>query len=501
MISSWPLLSVVTFLPLTGVLFLMLIRGNEESIAANSRLVALWVSGFTFLLSLYLYIGFDPEIVGYQFEERADWITGSGISYHLGIDGISMPFILLATFLTPLSILASWKSITHRARDYMIAFLVLEVMMVGMFASLDMLMFYLFFEGVLIPMFIIIGVWGGAERVYAAFKFFLYTLLGSVLMLVCMLVMYQMVGTTDIPALAAFAFSPEVQFWLFLGFFASFAVKVPMWPVHTWLPDAHVQAPTAGSMILAGVLLKMGGYGFLRFSLPMFPDASEYFAPFIFVLSIIAVIYTSLVALAQSDMKKLIAYSSVAHMGFVTIGIFTLTEQGIAGAMFQMISHGLVSAALFFCVGVVYDRLHTREISAYGGVVDAMPRYAAFFMFMMLASVGLPGTSGFVGEMLVLVGAWEASHWVAILAATGLILGACYMLWLYRRVVFGRAEKPEVLEMAALDRREVMIFVPLTILVLWFGIYPATLLAVMAYTVSDIMANVASDLSIQTVMR
>ena len=501
MISSWPLLSVVTFLPLTGVLFLMLIRGNEESIAANSRLVALWVSGFTFLLSLYLYIGFDPEIVGYQFEERADWITGSGISYHLGIDGISMPFILLATFLTPISILASWKSITHRARDYMIAFLVLEVMMVGMFASLDMLMFYLFFEGVLIPMFIIIGVWGGAERVYAAFKFFLYTLLGSVLMLVCMLVMYQMVGTTDIPALAAFAFSPEVQFWLFLGFFASFAVKVPMWPVHTWLPDAHVQAPTAGSMILAGVLLKMGGYGFLRFSLPMFPDASEYFAPFIFVLSIIAVIYTSLVALAQSDMKKLIAYSSVAHMGFVTIGIFTLTEQGIAGAMFQMISHGLVSAALFFCVGVVYDRLHTREISAYGGVVDAMPRYAAFFMFMMLASVGLPGTSGFVGEMLVLVGAWEASHWVAILAATGLILGACYMLWLYRRVVFGRAEKPEVLEMAALDRREVMIFVPLTILVLWFGIYPATLLDVMAYTVSDIMANVASDLSIQTVMR
>ena len=501
MISSWPLLSVVTFLPLTGVLFLMLIRGNEESIAANSRLVALWVSGFTFLLSLYLYIGFDPEIVGYQFEERADWITGSGISYHLGIDGISMPFILLATFLTPLSILASWKSITHRARDYMIAFPVLEVMMVGMFASLDMLMFYLFFEGVLIPMFIIIGVWGGAERVYAAFKFFLYTLLGSVLMLVCMLVMYQMVGTTDIPALAAFAFSPEVQFWLFLGFFASFAVKVPMWPVHTWLPDAHVQAPTAGSMILAGVLLKMGGYGFLRFSLPMFPDASEYFAPFIFVLSIIAVIYTSLVALAQSDMKKLIAYSSVAHMGFVTIGIFTLTEQGIAGAMFQMISHGLVSAALFFCVGVVYDRLHTREISAYGGVVDAMPRYAAFFMFMMLASVGLPGTSGFVGEMLVLVGAWEASHWVAILAATGLILGACYMLWLYRRVVFGRAEKPEVLEMAALDRREVMIFVPLTILVLWFGIYPATLLDVMAYTVSDIMANVASDLSIQTVMR
>ena len=501
MISSWPLLSVITFLPLTGVLFLLLIRGNTESVATNARLVALWVSGFTFLLSLSLYFGFDAEMTGYQFEERANWISGSGISYHLGVDGISMPFILLSTFLTPLSILASWKSITHRVRDYMIAFLVLEVMMVGMFASLDMLMFYLFFEGVLIPMFIIIGVWGGAERVYAAFKFFLYTLLGSVLMLVCMLVMYHLAGTTDIPALSAFAFSPELQFWLFLGFFASFAVKVPMWPVHTWLPDAHVQAPTAGSMILAGVLLKMGGYGFIRFSLPMFPDASEYFAPFIFVLSIVAVIYTSLVALAQSDMKKLIAYSSVAHMGFVTIGIFTLTEQGIAGAMFQMISHGLVSAALFFCVGVVYDRLHTREISAYGGVVDAMPRYAAFFMFMMLASVGLPGTSGFVGEMLVLVGAWEASHWVAIFAATGLILGACYMLWLYRRVVFGRAEKPEVLEMAGLDRREVLIFVPLTILVLWFGVYPSTLLDVMAYSVSDIMAQVATELSVQTVMR
>ena len=501
MISSWPLLSVITFLPLTGVLFLLLIRGNTETVATNARLVALWVSGFTFLLSLSLYFGFDAEMTGYQFEERADWISGSGISYHLGVDGISMPFILLSTFLTPLSILASWKSITHRVRDYMIAFLVLEVMMVGMFASLDMLMFYLFFEGVLIPMFIIIGVWGGAERVYAAFKFFLYTLLGSVLMLVCMLVMYHLAGTTDIPALSAFTFSPELQFWLFLGFFASFAVKVPMWPVHTWLPDAHVQAPTAGSMILAGVLLKMGGYGFIRFSLPMFPDASEYFAPFIFVLSIVAVIYTSLVALAQSDMKKLIAYSSVAHMGFVTIGIFTLTEQGIAGAMFQMISHGLVSAALFFCVGVVYDRLHTREISAYGGVVDAMPRYAAFFMFMMLASVGLPGTSGFVGEMLVLVGAWEASHWVAIFAATGLILGACYMLWLYRRVVFGRAEKPEVLEMAGLDRREVLIFVPLTILVLWFGVYPSTLLDVMAYSVSDIMAQVATELSVQTVMR
>ena len=488
--SSWPLLSVITFLPLSGVLFLMLVRGTEANVATNAKLVALWVSGFTFFLSLFLYVGFDPDFVGYQFEEQVEWILGAGISYHLGIDGISMPFILLSTFLVPLSILASWGSITHRVRDYMMAFLVLETMMVGMFASLDMLMFYLFFEGVLIPMFLVIGIWGGTERVYAAFKFFLYTLLGSVLMLVCMLVMYQQSGTTDIPELAAFDFAPALQFWLFLGFFASFAVKVPMWPVHTWLPDAHVQAPTAGSMILAGVLLKMGGYGFLRFSLPMFPDASDLFAPMIFALSVVAVIYTSLVALAQSDMKKLIAYSSVAHMGFVTIGIFSMNEQGIAGAMFQMISHGLVSAALFFCVGVVYDRLHTREISAYGGVVDAMPRYAAFFMFMMLASVGLPGTSGFVGEMLVLVGAWNRANWVAVLAATGLILGACYMLWLYRRVVFGRAEKPEILELEALSSREFLIFVPLTVFVLWFGVYPSTLLDIMQLAVNDMLGQI-----------
>ena len=496
--SSWPLLSVITFLPLSGVLFLMLVRGTEANIATNAKLVALWVSGFTFFLSLFLYVGFDSDFVGYQFEEQVAWISGAGISYHLGIDGISMPFILLSTFLVPLSILASWGSITHRVRDYMIAFLVLETMMVGMFASLDMLMFYLFFEGVLIPMFLIIGIWGGTERVYAAFKFFLYTLLGSVLMLVCMLVMYQQSGTTDIPELAAFDFAPALQFWLFLGFFASFAVKVPMWPVHTWLPDAHVQAPTAGSMILAGVLLKMGGYGFLRFSLPMFPDASDLFAPMIFALSVVAVIYTSLVALAQSDMKKLIAYSSVAHMGFVTIGIFSMNEQGIAGAMFQMISHGLVSAALFFCVGVVYDRLHTREISAYGGVVDAMPRYAAFFMFMMLASVGLPGTSGFVGEMLVLVGAWNRANWVAVLAATGLILGACYMLWLYRRVVFGRAEKPEILELEALSSREFLIFVPLTVFVLWFGVYPSTLLDIMELAVNDMLGQISPQ---QTALR
>ena len=493
MIGDWPLLTIVTFLPLFGALFLLMIRGEDEVVAQNARHVSLWVTGFTFLVSLTLLIGFDHQMPGYQFEEKAEWLPGTGIGYHMGVDGISMPFVLLSTFLTPLSILASWRSIKVRVREYMIAFLVLETMMVGMFASLDMLMFYLFFEAVLIPMFIIIGVWGGARRVYAAFKFFLYTLLGSVLMLVCMLAMYIEVGTTDIPVLTGYSFGVGMQTWLFLGFMASFAVKVPMWPVHTWLPDAHVEAPTAGSMILAGVLLKMGGYGFIRFSLPMFPHASEFFAPLIFALSIIAVIYTSLVALAQSDMKKLIAYSSVAHMGFVTIGIFTLTEQGIAGAMFQMISHGLVSAALFFCVGVVYDRLHTRDISAYGGVAAVMPRYAVFFMFMMLASVGLPGTSGFVGEMLVLVGAWKASTWVAFFTATGLVLGATYMLWLYRRVMFGGIVNDNVRAMEPMNRREFAIFLPITVLVLWFGVYPASLLDLMAGSIQLVLDTVSSS--------
>jgi NADH-quinone oxidoreductase subunit M len=497
MIDNWPILSIVTFLPLAGVLFLLLIKGDEKALAQNSRFVAMWVSGFTFLVSLPLLIGFDSSVTGYQFEEKAVWLAGTGIGYHMGVDGISMPFVLLSTLLTPLSILASWRAITHRVREYMIGFLVLETMMVGMFVSLDMLMFYLFFEAVLIPMFLIIGIWGGARRVYAAFKFFLYTLLGSVLMLVCMLAMYIDAGTTDIPALTAHQFAESMQTWLFLGFLASFAVKVPMWPVHTWLPDAHVEAPTAGSMILAGVLLKMGGYGFLRFSLPMFPLASEFFAPLIFTLSIIAVIYTSLVALAQSDMKKMIACSSVAHMGFVTIGIFTMTEQGIAGAMFQMISHGLVSAALFFSVGVVYDRLHTREISAYGGVAAVMPRYAVFFMFMMLASVGLPGTSGFVGEMLVLVGAWHASSWVAFFTATGLVLGATYMLWLYRRVMFGAIVNDQVKAMEPMQMREFSIFLPLTFLVLLFGVYPMALLDVMAVSIQFVLDGLsASGLSL-----
>ena len=491
MIDNWPLLTIITFLPLAGVIFLLMIKGDDDVIANNARSVTLWITGFNFIVSLALLLGFDSDVAGYQFEEFAEWLPNTGINYHMGVDGISMPFVLLSTFLTPLAVLASWRAITHRVREYMIAFLVLETMMIGMFVSLDMLMFYLFFEAVLIPMFLIIGIWGGARRVYAAFKFFLFTLLGSVLMLVCMLVMYVQTGTTDIPMLTAHSFGTGMQFWLFLGFFASFAVKVPMWPVHTWLPDAHVEAPTAGSMILAGVLLKMGGYGFLRFSLPMFPHASELFAPLIFALSVIAVIYTSLVALAQSDMKKMIAYSSVAHMGFVTIGIFTFTEQGIAGAMFQMISHGLVSAALFFCVGVVYDRLHTREIDAYGGVAKVMPRYAVFFMFMMLASVGLPGTSGFVGEMLVLVGAWKASTWVAFFTATGLVLGATYMLWLYRRVMFGNVNKAEVQSMEPMQMRELGIFVPISILVLVFGVYPAFLLDVMAVSIQLLIDELA----------
>ena len=487
---NWPILTILTFLPITGVLFLLIIRGDEEMIIRGSRNVALWVSGFTFVMSLVVFAGFDPSITGYQLEDRGEWLIRDGIGYHMGIDGISMPFVLLTTLLSPLAILASWESIKYRAREYMAGFLLLETLMIGTFCALDLVIFYLFFEAVLIPMFLIIGIWGGARRVYASFKFFLYTLAGSVLMLVAILYMAEAAGTTDIPSLQVFAFAPEVQFWLFLAFFASFAVKVPMWPVHTWLPDAHVEAPTAGSMILAGILLKMGGYGFLRFSLPMFPDASVTFAPLIFALSVVAVIYASLVALAQSDMKKMIAYSSVAHMGFVTIGIFTLTEQGIAGAMFQMISHGLVSAALFFAVGVVYDRLHTREIDAYGGVADSMPRYAAFFMLMMMASIGLPGTSGFVGEFLVLISAWQINTLLAFLTTTGVVLGAIYMLWLYRRVVFGRAEKEEILAMSPLDRREIFIFTPLSILVLWYGIFPGGLLDTMAPAIAFVLERV-----------
>ncbi|HKW52967.1 MAG TPA: NADH-quinone oxidoreductase subunit M, partial [Stellaceae bacterium] len=467
--ESWPLLTLVTFLPLVGVLLIIVLRGEAEAVARNARWIALWTSLATFVLSLALWAYFDPTKAEFQFVEHAEWLPGFNIAYHMGIDGISLFFVLLSTFLTPICIVSSWTSVTRRVKEYMIAFLVLETMMVGMFCALDFVVFYMFFEGVLVPMFLIIGVWGGPRRVYAAFKFFLYTLLGSVLMLLGILAIYYQIGSTDIPTAMGFDFPRQLQTWLWLAFFASFAVKVPMWPVHTWLPDAHVEAPTAGSVILAGVLLKMGGYGFIRFSLPMFPLASHDLAIWVFALSVIAIIYTSLVALAQEDMKKLIAYSSVAHMGFVTMGTFTMTSEGLQGAMVQMLSHGIVSAALFLIVGVVYDRLHTRDIARYGGLADNMPKYAAVFMVFMLASVGLPGTSGFVGEFLSLVGTFQVNIAVTFLATTGIILSVAYMLYLYRRVVFGSITHEDVRAMLDLDWREVAVFAPMIAIVLWMG--------------------------------
>jgi NADH-quinone oxidoreductase subunit M len=487
--SSWPILSLVTFLPLVGAAFIAFVRGDEQTAASNARWVALWTTLATFLLSLTLWFGFERGTAAFQFVEYAPWFPGTGIAYHMGVDGISVLFVLLSTFLMPICILASWEAIEHRVKEYMISFLVLETMMVGMFCALDMVLFYIFFEAVLIPMFLIIGVWGGARRVYSAFKFFLYTLAGSVLMLVALLYIFGTAGTTDITKLMGYGFTRQAQTWLWLAFFASFAVKVPMWPVHTWLPDAHVEAPTAGSVILAGVLLKMGAYGFLRFSLPMMPDASVAFTPLVYTLSIIAVVYTSLVALVQEDMKKLIAYSSVAHMGFVTLGIFTGTRQGIDGALFQMLSHGIVSGALFLCVGVVYDRLHTRQIARYGGLVERMPRYAAVFMLFTMASVGLPGTSGFVGEFLVLAGAFQANTWAAAFAALGVILGAAYMLYLYRRVIFGRLTRDDLRQMLDLSRREIALFAPLIVVVLWMGIYPKPVLDVFSASVDQLVAR------------
>ena len=490
------LLSVLIFLPLAGAGFILVIPGDDEIAVRNARRTALFASSFTFLMSLFLWFGFDGSTADFQFVEKTDWIPTYNISYHLGVDGISMLFVMLTTLLTPICILASWDSIKTRVKEYMIAFLILETMMVGMFSALDIVIFYIFFEAVLIPMFLIIGVWGGQRRVYASYKLFLYTLTGSVLMLLAILVMYLQAGTTDIPTLMATRFDPSLQIWLWLAFFASFAVKVPMWPVHTWLPDAHVEAPTAGSVILAGVLLKFGGYGFIRFSLPMFPDASLYFTPMMYGLSIVAVIYTSLVALVQHDMKKLIAYSSIAHMGFVTAGTFTMTTQGVEGAIYQMLSHGVVSAALFLCVGVIYDRMHTREISAYGGLVHKMPRYALVFMLFMMASVGLPGTGGFVGEFLVLVGLFKANTWVAAFIATGVILGAAYMLYLYRRVVFGALEKDEVKKMLDMSPREIAVFAPLIVLTLWMGIYPVSFLDVMHVSVDNLLGQVQIALDI-----
>ncbi len=468
-------LSGLLILPLIGAALVLFVRGEDEAALSNIRYITLLTTLVNFLLSLVAWWQFDPSNAAFQLVEQASWISSS-ITFKLGIDGYSFPFVLLTTFLMPFCILASWTTIERRVREYMIAFLILEALMIGVFEALDLVLFYLFFEGGLIPMFLIIGVWGGKGRIYASFKFFLYTLLGSVLLLIAIMAMWKTAGTTDIASLLSYRFPPAMQTWLWLAFFASFAVKLPMWPVHTWLPDAHVEAPTAGSVILAAILLKMGGYGFIRFSLPMFPDASQYFAPLVYALSIIAIIYTSLVALMQEDMKKLIAYSSVAHMGFVTMGLFSMTEQGIEGAMYQMVSHGLVSAALFLCVGVVYDRTHTREIAAYGGLVHRMPYYAAAFMVFTLANVGLPGTSGFVGEFLTLLGVFRANSWVAFFATFGVILSAAYALWLYRKVIFGKLVKPELMNMLDLSPREMWIMAPLAALVIYYGVRPGVIL-------------------------
>ncbi|WP_455482489.1 NADH-quinone oxidoreductase subunit M [Bartonella sp. B35(2025)] len=484
--TDWPILSTVTFLPLVGVILILLIKDDSDAAKRNIRNVAFFTSIFVFIISLVIWVGFDNTNPDFQMVEKLNWLD-SGIHYHMGIDGISILFVVLSAFLLPFCILASWETIQDKLKAYMIAFLLLEVAIIGVFCALDAILFYIFFEGGLIPMFIIIGVWGGVRRVYASMKFFLYTLLGSVLMLVAIMVMYWEVGTLDIPTLSTYQFSTQMQIWLWLAFFASFAVKMPMWPVHTWLPDAHVEAPTAGSVILAGVLLKLGGYGFLRFSLSMFPIASANFAPFIFILSLVAIIYTSLVALVQNDIKKLIAYSSIAHMGYVTMGIFAANEQGIQGAIYQMLSHGIVSAALFLCVGVVYDRLHTREISDFGGLVNNMPKYAVVFLIFTMANIGLPGSSGFLGEFLTLIGVFQVHKLVAILATTGVILSAAYALYLYRRVVFGSLDKENLKLLTDLSLREKFILYPMVILTIFFGVYPTPILQTMAFSIESLI--------------
>ncbi|MBD8891078.1 NADH-quinone oxidoreductase subunit M [Roseibium litorale] len=485
---DWPILTTTTFLPLAGVLAILLVPEETADDKRRIRFVALMTTVFTFVLSLFIWGGFDYANPGFQMVETSEWLGGS-INYKMGVDGISVLFVILSTFLMPFCILASWESVQKRVKEYMIAFLILETLMIGVFCALDLVAFYVFFEAGLIPMFLIIGVWGGARRVYASYKFFLYTLLGSVLMLVAIMAMYWEAGTTDITVLLQHDFPASMQTWLWIAFFASFAVKMPMWPVHTWLPDAHVEAPTAGSVILAGILLKLGGYGFLRFSLPMFPLASDMFAPMIYTLSVIAIIYTSLVALAQEDIKKLIAYSSVAHMGYVTMGIFTLTPQGVQGGVFQMLSHGIVASALFLCVGVIYDRMHTRDIAAYGGLVNRMPKYAVAFLIFTMANVGLPGTSGFVGEILTLMGAFEVNTWVAFFATSGVILSAAYALFLYRRVVFGALEKESLKSILDLDLREKVILVPMIILTIFFGVYPMAILDVTQGAVDNLITH------------
>jgi NADH-quinone oxidoreductase subunit M len=491
--AALPLLSITIFLPLLGAFAILLNWGHKGH--DNARWVALWTSLVTLGMALILWGKYNPATPGFQLEDRFQWIPLLNMGYHVGIDGIALPFILLSALLIPICILSSWNSIQNRVPEYMIAFLVLETLLIGLFSALDFILFYIFFEGVLIPMFFIIGIWGGSNRIYAAFKFFLYTFLGSILLLLAIIYVYFEVGGSDILSALATPFDSKAQVWLWLAFFASFAIKIPMWPFHTWLPDAHVEAPTAGSVVLAGILLKMGGYGFLRFSLPMFPEASVYFTPFIFTLSIIAIIYTSFVALVQEDMKKLIAYSSVAHMGFVTLGIFTVDIQGIQGAVTQMVSHGLISAALFLCVGVVYDRTHSREIATYGGLVHRMPQYATVFMFFILASIGLPGTSGFVGEFLVLLGTYQVNATVTTFASLGMVLGAAYALWLYRRVMFGTLLNPKLKLISDLDWKECLVFVPLIFTILLLGIYPLPLLNLTGTSVLHVIDQYKSALA------
>ncbi|MBF0272786.1 MAG: NADH-quinone oxidoreductase subunit M [Magnetococcales bacterium] len=481
------MLSLVTFLPLVGALVILLAIRDDGA----ARKTALGVSLLTFVISLGLLKGFDTSSAKFQFLEEVSWLPEYGIAYRMGVDGISLPFVLLTTFLTPICLLASWESVQKRVREYLMAFLALESFVVGVFCALDFILFYVLWEAMLIPMFLIIGVWGGPNRVYAALKFFLYTLAGSVLMLVAILSLGYAGHTFSVPALMELPLSFGFQVWLFLGLFASFAVKVPMWPVHTWLPDAHVEAPTAGSVILAGILLKMGAYGFLRFSLPILPDASRFFIPLIFGLSLVAVVYTALVALMQKDLKKLVAYSSVSHMGFVTIGIFALNQQGLEGSILQMVNHGIVSGALFLAVGVIYDRMHTREIAHFGGVAHVMPVYAVIFMIFTMASAGLPGTNSFVGEILILLGAFMANKAVAMVAATGLVFGAAYMLWMFKRVVFGPVGNDEVRAMKDLSAREVALFLPLLVLVFWIGFYPGPFLNLFHASVEHLLTQAA----------
>ena len=494
---NFPILSSITLLPIIGAIFIFIFN-NKTDEGKNVIYVSLFTSVVTLFLSIFLWYAFDKSSSEFQFIEEKDWISGY-IKFKFGIDGVSILFIVLTAFITPICIISCINSVKARLKEFLIAILVLESFMIGVFCSLDLVIFYLFFEAGLIPMFLIIGIWGGPRRVYAAFKFFLFTLLGSVLMLVAIITIYWLTGTTDVTEIFAIKIPVQFQYVLWLAFFSSFAVKMPMWPVHTWLPDAHVEAPTAGSVILAAILLKMAGYGFLRFSIGMFPIASEYFVPLIFTLSIIAIIYTSLVALMQEDMKKLIAYSSVAHMGFVTLGIFTFTKQGIEGSIFQMLSHGLISAALFLCVGVLYDRVHSRLITSYGGIVNILPKYALVFAIFMLGAVGLPGTSGFVGEMLVLLGAFQKNFLVAILASIGIVLGAAYMLWLYKRVIFGKLEKKELTELKDLNFSEATMLFLLAGLTLFFGFYPNLILDTIHVSVDKLINDYQMSLILNTV--